>query len=46
MLRVADFPPPLWGRVGRGVGRGREGIDAFSYLTTPTPAPPHKGEGK
>jgi len=33
---------------GLGVGVGRSGtpIDASRNLTTPTPAPPHKGEGK
>src|SRR5580692_9535307 len=40
------IPPPLWGRVGRGVGRGRINVDALYRLTTPTPAPPHKGEGR
>src|SRR5580704_3979245 len=46
-------PPPLWGRVGWGVGRFYANVDARERssmltrnLSTPTPAPPHKGEGK
>src|SRR5580704_531706 len=46
-------PPPLWGRVGWGVGRFYAKVDARKRsstvkqnLSTPTPAPPHKGEGK
>jgi len=32
--------------LGVGVGRSSTPIDASRNLTTPTPAPPHKGEGK
>jgi len=47
MLCVNVFiPPPLWGRAGWGVARRRESVNAFNYLATPTPTPPHKGEGK
>jgi hypothetical protein len=47
------FPPPLWGRVGRGVGRLRTTRrrplrmhQNRSVASRPPPlAPPHKGEG-
>ena len=39
-------PPPSGERLGAGVGRSDMPIDASRNLATPTPAPPHKGEGK
>jgi tRNA pseudouridine32 synthase / 23S rRNA pseudouridine746 synthase len=39
-------PPPCGEGLGVGVGRSGTPIDASRNLTTPTPAPPHKGEGK
>jgi tRNA pseudouridine32 synthase/23S rRNA pseudouridine746 synthase len=39
-------PPPCGVGLGVGVGRPGTPIDASRNLTTPTPAPPHKGEGK
>jgi tRNA pseudouridine32 synthase / 23S rRNA pseudouridine746 synthase len=56
--RVMGSPPPPGPRLrapecklvgeglGVGVGRSDAPIDALRNLTTPTPAPPHKGEGK
>jgi tRNA pseudouridine32 synthase/23S rRNA pseudouridine746 synthase len=41
-----DSPPPCGEGLGVGVGRPGTPIDASRNLTTPTPAPPHKGEGK
>src|SRR5271169_5752629 len=38
--------PPLVGRVGWGSGGVTLASTLASYLTTPTPAPSHKGEGK
>ena len=39
-------PTPCGEGLGVGVGRSGTPIDASRNLTTPTPAPPHKGEGK
>jgi tRNA pseudouridine32 synthase/23S rRNA pseudouridine746 synthase len=39
-------PPPCGEGLGAGVARSGTPIDASRNLTTPTPAPPHKGEGK
>jgi len=39
-------PTPCGEGLGVGVGRPGTPIDASLNLTTPTPAPPHKGEGK
>jgi tRNA pseudouridine32 synthase/23S rRNA pseudouridine746 synthase len=44
--RVLGSPPPCGEGLGVGVGRSDAPIDASRNLTTPTPAPPHKGEGK
>ena len=41
-----SFPSPLWGRVGWGSGGRALTSTAVHHRTTPTPAPPHKGEGK
>jgi hypothetical protein len=37
-----SFPPPLWGRVGRGVDRSSDDVAALPIHPL---APPHKGEG-
>ncbi len=37
------LPPPLWGRVGRGVGRRRESADDCASPPDPHPSP--RGEG-
>jgi tRNA pseudouridine32 synthase/23S rRNA pseudouridine746 synthase len=44
--KVMGSPPPCGEGLGVGVGRSGTPIDASRNLTTPTPAPPHKGEGK
>ena len=49
---VGKNPPPLWGRVGRGVGRRRTNAEARASLCKeptsrpPPPTPPHKGKGR
>ncbi len=40
------LPPPLWGRVGWGVGRGSRRRRHLRVASRPPPpTPPHKGEG-
>ncbi len=47
MLRVeVIFPPPLWGRVGWGVGRRGEGVDAGARPLDPHPYPSPQGGGE
>src|SRR5580692_5469027 len=41
-----SYSLPLVGRVGWGSGGDARASTFTTYLTTPTPAPPHKGEGK
>ena len=33
----SPFPPPLWGRVGRGVARLSESIEAWAWPPDPHP---------
>ena len=40
-----DFPSPLWGGAGVGVGRLLASGDACAPPRDPHPIPPHKGEG-
>src|SRR5580704_4569711 len=44
-LRSCLLPPP-WGGRGWGSGGGARASTFATHLATPTPAPPHKGEGK
>jgi tRNA pseudouridine32 synthase/23S rRNA pseudouridine746 synthase len=44
--KVMGSPPPCGEGLGVGVERLGTPIDASRNLTTPTPAPPHKAEGK
>jgi tRNA pseudouridine32 synthase/23S rRNA pseudouridine746 synthase len=44
--KVMGSPPPCGEGLGVEVERRGTPIDASRNLTTPTPAPPHKGEGK
>ncbi len=39
------FPPPLWGRVGRGVAQKSTQRQRITFPPPPL-TPPHKGEGK
>src|SRR5215471_16639915 len=42
--RALALPPPLWGRAGWGVAARENSLPEY-IRATPTPAPPHKGEG-
>ena len=48
--RPSSFPPPLWGRVGRGVGRGvvrgRAVVDTRDTPADPHPSPSPQGGGE
>jgi hypothetical protein len=44
--RSCAFPPPLWGRVGRGVGRRRAVVDARDTPLDPHPSPSPQGGGE
>ena len=41
-----SFPPPLWGRVGRGVARWREGVADCERPNDPHPYPSPQGGGE